>query len=676
MKRIVKVLLICAMVLAAAGCTPAVTPVLFGEWIIELDVRLGLDYETANTAHPEVSSEQSCYEAVQRLSEWGVLEDDILIEPDMAVDRETVAYVVANLVSSDSFNEDIKDIDGSMYPEHIRKAVGSGLMSLNGHKFDPDTIMDREELDELTGKLIQYVNDPPMTYNSSIRTVEPISFNSSLLRMTTDNNIVLRADDKVLVNGTVYEVREVNREENIQEVKLSTVNMNDAGYIAFSGSGEINLDEAKIIGEESSSWIEGMSSYVPNPSIVTVGYSGLAGTKKIGDYNLVYRLNKSNIKVQITKKIGSNGSYYADLTLYNIKPTYDWESDGMTITRAFFDLSYKTTESMGIKSTYDQNYYLNFSKLRPSDIISSLKQSFEPTRRGVKTSFDILTFEVPLPQNPAVTMVMKLQLNVDALGRMELLLKNEHEYGIEIRNNHMRTIDNTTHDADFLLNGNAETTLGFLTSLNLNRTNLLDIGVKSGMEAEMKTTVHIYDGDNMTSEEVELPVDYVNEALAANEDAKVCGDFSANWKLDVVLNSTASFAGRLGLTKTIHIFDKNNAPFGNSFKRHLENGQFVDKCTRGQRKTTNSVNILTTDKIQIGDYSILLKKNGMKAIRITGLPAGITKATLRYSSSVPSVASVDNNGNITGLSEGSTIITISDVSNRYQAYCNVLVSTS
>ena len=43
MKRIVKVLLICAMVLAAAGCTPAVTPVLFGEWIIELDARLGLD---------------------------------------------------------------------------------------------------------------------------------------------------------------------------------------------------------------------------------------------------------------------------------------------------------------------------------------------------------------------------------------------------------------------------------------------------------------------------------------------------------------------------------------------------------------------------------------------------------------------------------------------------------
>ena len=153
----------------------------------------------------------------------------------------------------------------------------------------------------------------------------------------------------------------------------------------------------------------------------------------------------------------------------------------------------------------------------------------------------------------------------------------------------------------------------------------------------------------------------------------VCADASGNWILDLVLCSSDCLANRfIGETK-YSILNEKNAPLFKGASQHFENWHAVDQCTRKARPKSEEREVMDTKgKISLEQYSIAVHAGTTKSISVLGLPAGYTINDLIVSSSDPSVASVSGL-NVTGVSSGSAIITISTADGSFTSSCNVLV---
>lgn len=138
------------------------------------------------------------------------------------------------------------------------------------------------------------------------------------------------------------------------------------------------------------------------------------------------------------------------------------------------------------------------------------------------------------------------------------------------------------------------------------------------------------------------------------------------------MNSAKSQLGKLGLTKKNDLAKLSLLPKG---KTHLENFQFVSKCTRKDRlKATKLDSLSVSKKIQLVDYSFVVHAGYVKAIGIKALPEGYKKNDLVYTSSNTDIASVDADGNVSGLQSGSVVVTVATSDKKHSISCNVLVS--
>ena len=125
-------------------------------------------------------------------------------------------------------------------------------------------------------------------------------------------------------------------------------------------------------------------------------------------------------------------------------------------------------------------------------------------------------------------------------------------------------------------------------------------------------------------------------------------------------------------SKNFTILDDDNQVFGNL--HHLENGHFVEKCTRKKRNTIKKMDKVESNKIVLDSYAEVLKINETYQIVIKALPKDYTASNIVYVSNDSSIASV-NNGIITALKPGSVQIDVKTNDGIHKAVINILVST-
>ncbi|MDE7225871.1 MAG: Ig-like domain-containing protein, partial [Ruminococcus sp.] len=79
--------------------------------------------------------------------------------------------------------------------------------------------------------------------------------------------------------------------------------------------------------------------------------------------------------------------------------------------------------------------------------------------------------------------------------------------------------------------------------------------------------------------------------------------------------------------------------------------------------TTTSTADVPIEMIQVGENNITLSKNAQKQISYRVVPSSASDKPLKWTSDNESVATVDNNGIVTGIGEGTAVITVSSADN-------------
>ncbi|WP_314675058.1 S-layer homology domain-containing protein, partial [uncultured Solobacterium sp.] len=133
-----------------------------GEWLTELTTQAGItSYQQEEPYFLNITSNSPYFTVVQSSVEWELLNPSKAFNPSATLTREMVAYTLMNLISRthEGSTDAIKDLQDSSYPDQVKSAVASGLMSLDERqRFRPKDEISKEEAFGYLAQVIDIVN--------------------------------------------------------------------------------------------------------------------------------------------------------------------------------------------------------------------------------------------------------------------------------------------------------------------------------------------------------------------------------------------------------------------------------------------------------------------------------------------------------------------------------------
>lgn len=673
-----------SIALFASSCSRKVTEsITLSEWIHELNQQAGLSvYQASSPYFINVTEYDSCYDDVQAAVEWQVLDPSFGFNPDDLLNKEWTAYTLMNLAGKKQ-NEalNIKDISDSVFKDQIQAAVSSGLMDVDQRNlFHPDEIMEKEEALQLLSSVVSFINHREITEtktdivwkeNNEVQQVTPLQFDQDSLTMQVQDASALEKDTIVQWDDQTgehyYKVSDIQEETVfLEEVDL----LEQSESIELSGSEEVDFSNAEII--------DGEGNVIQETSCTNrlefMSTKALQKSFTISDFKVNITTSSTSVKAEVSKEMKYGSKLYAAVKVNGVHCDYDWKSEGASIQDAYFKVKFHSEQDLGLKNSSYKNLYGDFSKFDANTFFSSLTSMYQAKKDVIEETLTLCEVKVPLPNAPLVNISLALDLHVYASGRIEVVFSQDSEFGCEIRNGQTRFIRDMTHEHSNLLKASAGLSADATFGLNLATVRLADVSLNAGFEASMKTTLHLYQDDTHNIVETDVASDVADELSDGNPDVLVCSDLNAYLVLYVKLNSSKSTLGKFGISERFDLLSSENASLLPDGKKHLENFQFVSKCTRKDREKSIAVDSLKhTKKITLQNYSMIVHIGKSQQIIITGLPQGYTKSQLVYTSDASEVAGVDGNGMITAVTSGSVVITISTSDSRHYIHCNVLV---
>lgn len=674
------IVIACIFLTLVSACkTKEISSITLSDWIIMLDEDAGIDSYMQQTPYfINVNKDDVCFDAVQAAVEWGVLEQSYAFDPDEVLTKEYCAYTLMNLVGKTDGDINIKDISDSNFKKQIEAAVSSGLMKLDHRSmFYPKQALDRKEAITYLQKAVTYINNREITethteitwnQNTDVKEIVPVSYDAS--------SCSIQIDDPSLQEGDLIHFQDGSEEQyfQIERIDDTTAYLKEINLLDYtedmdlSSSQELNFENAEIVDGEGEILQE--TSFTNHLTMMST--KPLQRTFHIGEFNVVVSVSGTALKAEVNKVLPYGSKVYSSLKLSGMHVDYQWKSKKKDVKDAYFKVKFSTNESFGLKNGSYKNLYGDFSKADSQNLLSSLPKMFVEKQDVVERSLELCKIKVPVNGAPMMNVSIGLRMNLYASGRVELSLTQNSEIGCEVKDGRMRMIHTMNHTNMNRFKANTRAGAGIDVGLNLASLRLMDVSLNAAAEASLKTSLHIYENDEHKVIPTEVGSDVVDEVLEGNSSILVCSDINAELVLYLKMNSAKSQLGKLGLTKRNDLAKLSLLPKG---KTHLENFQFVSKCTRKDRlKAAKLDSLSVSKKIQLVDYSFVVHAGYVKAIGIKALPEGYTKNDLVYTSSNTDIASVDADGNVSGLQSGSVVVTVATSDKKHSISCNVLVS--
>lgn len=486
-------------------------------------------------------------------------------------------------------------------------------------------------------------------------------------------NVVKEKEDELKIDDIVYDsidnTYKVVTNVNEDDIEYEDAEFEDVfSYLDIEDSFELDLSQSEVIPLQQE---EIDTSYINNK------YTLLASKNHVFNSNgfrISYTINSSGIDVHVSKKIDKL-TIYADASVNSIKPNFKWTYETNDLKNCYFNVKMNTTSSLGVTVGKYGNYYLKFKDLDSSSFMNTLKSMIVPKAEEVEATIPICEIKTPIPNIPLAYINMTVGIKLYASGKAEIVLYNSHNIGFEIKNGQIRCFYEHDDDIDGMLRASAKSALALNIGLDATKFRLCDIELDGGVKSEVKPTIHLYDSD-FNESEVSSDIEYstLEDISKDNPYVKVCADLSLYWMLDLICNTSKSVLYKMGLSKTFNILNDNNQVFGNL--HHIENGQFVKKCTRTSKPAikNNNLNINASNKITLNTTAEVLLKGESFNIEVISIPEEYTMNDIRYTSSDNNVATVKD-GIITAIKPGSSKINVHTSDNKYNTYINILVST-
>ena len=647
-----------AAVIVLSGCTPkqsaAENTMKLGDWIQHIYEEAGLA-ESDQTApyYLSITGDQPCYAAVQSAVDWGILDPSDGFDPDETLTREWAAYTLSRLKEADLpdvADSSIVDLSRSLFPKEVKYAVRIGLLDLDEQgRFHPKEAMDTAQamaalkqvvswmdawVPEETSAEVEWINGEEPLYSEDFRIQEDGTYQDERIYEEGDT-IYSYPDD------TFYRIENGQQARALDEDEVF-------GDIDYEYAGELDLSNAQVEPLE--------QSFVPG------GFSPLVNTFSYEDWKVRTSIQSSGVRAEIFKEYDTGGRTFAAFSLHHIRPVIRWKMKGGKLDDSCMKISFTTTESVGAKASVKR--YGDFSQLS-----EKLRSFLSEKKSAMETTIPLATLRIPLPEIPGLNLVLRLELQLGADGRAELVLTQNHALGFEVRNGSMRSLNSTEGTVQAQARANAWLSGGVNAALAMGKKRLADVALHTGIKTQCKTTLHLYDSNQRHSAQA-LPVS--SELFEENERQLICADLTAETILKTMINSSSTLAGKFGFSKTFDLLGGKGKITIDALTGHLESGMLVTKCTRGERDTGIHREAVDDGAIQLEQYVLFLKNGESKKLPIVSLPEGTGLDQLRFRSSQPSVR-VSAGGEVTGVAEGSAIVSLETADGRYRAVCSVIV---
>ncbi|MCR4633876.1 MAG: hypothetical protein K5648_07115 [Erysipelotrichaceae bacterium] len=389
-------------------------------------------------------------------------------------------------------------------------------------------------------------------------------------------------------------------------------------------------------------------------------------------FRISYSLNSSGVDLHVSKSVKGFNIYF-DASVHNVKTVFKWKDKKNDLKNCFFTLDFKTTEKLGVSTGKYKNYRVRFKDLDASSFQNLLHSLLEPLQEDEEASLPLCKIKVPLKELPGVFIVLDLKIKLYVSGKTEFVLYNSHELGFETRGGKIRYINENTHDLNSILQASGKAVLGIDFAAETMGMKLANVKLDSGARGVVRSTLHyVREDGTLEAESSAVPYSGLSELAQGNPDVLVCGDVSLHYLCDLKFNTAGTQMNKFGLSKAYSLMDEEDQIFGDL--HHIENGHFVEKCTRTQKTQIIQMEKVTSDRIVLSSYAEVLHKQDTYAIGIKALPEGYEKSDLLYESEDPSIAAVEN-GVIHAAVPGSVRIKVFTEDGNYVSYINILVST-
>lgn len=689
-KRVIRAVLCMALMIPYTACSSYQSFTL-GEWIQELVEETGIDISQNKDPYFDSVTEQSPYFAyVQSAVEYGILDSKESLDTEAPLTRLWLAYTAVHFAhpSYQSYTYSIADLSDSYFSEEAETAVSIGLMKLDEHnRFNGNETVARKEAEEVLKKAVKIADERVISETKTDITFkeEQSAKNIILQKQIADGEMLVGYDTELKEGEYIHWYDERDHLEHYGHIE-NIIDETDGRHIIYadidllgitermelSGSTDIDFTKAEITGgdgvviqnaEETD--FTNMASYAFTRSFDLDGY-------KVTLYGGV-----SGLKAEVKKELPYGAKAYANIRVGGVHCDYEWLSEENSLKDVYVKVKFDSEQNAGVKTTSYKKKVGDFSKLDPKDFVNSIRSFFVKSDDAVEKTLTLASVRMPVPGAPLMNIKMSLDMTVYVSGKIELTLHQSNVLGCEIRNGHARMIHNT--DPDVYTDIKASTKLLGSVNFALLMTNikLCDLALQAGSEAYVQPVVHLYDGDEHTIENLDVPLSELDELASENENVLVCADYSAKLIGQVKVNSSSTILGKFGLTRTLNVFSDDKYNLVPEGYRHMENMQFVKECTRKNRKKKVQYDEMTvSDKIRLERYALAIPLNGYRQIHITGLPEGYSVSDLIYESKDSNIAIVSSNGRVTGKKSGSCEVAVSTNDGKYSISLSVLVKAA
>lgn len=324
----------------------------------------------------------------------------------------------------------------------------------------------------------------------------------------------------------------------------------------------------------------------------------------------------------------------------------------------------------------------------------------------------------PLVEGGLVQVKLELKLNFSITGEITATLELANTSGIEYRDGKLRVIKESSSDYDLQFKCKAELTAGPGIAVKiLNKWDVAEAALKLGVGLEASATVHMFDEELHLIETYEQGSDgdlalagleangslsimaSPNAILAAAQEAGVnnielpvgdvelktdiCLEVRAYWILKGEVN-ILPFLSKLTKTDTKFTFDFLPGDKANIHKWHIEEFNFANplgECTKEytpfayleEEDEDTGVGAQRAGALDLDAYLLLFEDDTPQKLEAI-LGKDEEGLTVTWSCDNPAVATVDQNGNVTPVGIGMTLITAAlEVDPRVYVKCAVYV---
>lgn len=525
------------------------------------------------------------YLAVSAAANNDVLVDYETIDVTASVTPEFVATVLVNAagVPVGEVNTVIENATSIKNVAKVSAAVENGIIALDvnnklglGAMSADEVTAAIEKAVSLRGTFTEESND--LVLVDGVKTVSDYTVDGDSIVVPASTDIaagdvyVVEQSDEIMT-GAAYKAESVEVVGDTKVVTNSEVAIEDViEKIDYEGTTDVDFATAMITDGNGEVLSDGyLDTNAISKDDIMKTLKKLANVSfSVKGFNIKAKITDTGLNFSVSKSVcdGVTLSKAYELTNLTVDAKADMNVAKLNFNEVYlkfnYDLKDTTTISGSYAKTFGEEVTTVGEKLSGDSFWAKAVNKYALSKLD-STSIKLFTFTLPLGSTP-LSITFDVLLNIDVNGRMEIVVVSEEMHGVEIINNKVSTInDSTVVDRQTSIYGQFELRLGLDVALGLYGYALVDVCVEGGVGAYVEAHAKYVDanGNPVVQSTLTIPVDYLKEfAAGANTEGEI--DISGHADIYGILNVSVgnhSAIGKVGLKKTWTIYDRSNGVF-------------------------------------------------------------------------------------------------------------------